>query len=68
MLEPRFGSILKWKFLAALILAAGLFFLCWRLGQLPIPLCVTIGVVAAIIVFYIRRSFWEWLIELIWWW
>jgi len=68
MLDSRIGSILKWKSLAALLLTAVVFFLLWKLWDLPVPLCAAVAVVVALLVIYIRRPFWEWLIDMLSWW
>lgn len=68
MLEPQVGSILKWKFLGALLLAAALFFLFWKLWDLPVALSAIIAVVVAVLLFYLKRPFWEWLFDMLSWW
>jgi len=65
----QIGSILKWKFPASLLVAALIFFLLWKVCDLPLALCVAVGVVVPLLIFYyLRRPFWEWLFDLLCWW
>jgi len=68
MLEPQIGTNLIWKLIGALVLAVGVGFLIRTLSDFPVPVCVAIAVILALFVFFVRRPFWEWLLDLMFWW